>query len=73
MIKKEFKTFKEFCQRADEILEDFEVVSLSPFFSLRESRNYIYSINATAKEKDLMWEMLMGDISIEELLEYERR
>lgn len=64
-----FETFKEFCERAEEILVNYEVVSLLPFFSIRKYKNYIYSKKIYGK--DLIWEYLMGDITIDELREKE--
>lgn len=62
-----FNNFKEFYERAEEILYNFEVVSFCPFFSLRKYKEYVYSKRMTTAEKDICWEVLMGDIMIEEL------
>lgn len=62
-----FNDFKEFYERAEEILYNFEVVSFCPFFSLRKYKEYVYSKGMTTAEKDICWEVLMGDIMIEEL------
>ena len=37
-----FKTFEEFCNRADEILQAFKIAVMYPTFSINEYKNYIY-------------------------------
>lgn len=63
-----FDNFDDFYNRADEILSNFELVSLLPFFSLREYKNYVYGKNMASKYKDRIWEYLMGDIEKEDLI-----
>lgn len=64
-----YNDFIDFYNRANEILE---IVSLLPFFLLREYKRYVYSMKIPSKEKDVIWETLMGDIVIEELEEIVR-
>lgn len=69
MIIKEIQYFDyfDFCERAEEILYNFSIVVSLPFFDLRNYKNYVYGKMGSSKYKDLIWEYLMGDITIEEL------
>ena len=64
--KLKFETFTEFCNRAEEILNEFKEVALQPTFKITEYKDYIYnkhkfSENAErdvlAKDKCWLWIM----------------
>lgn len=61
----------------DDFIENYEVIKeyyeglLSPFFDvprIRVLKTKIYSLNVSIKRKDMLWELLNSDITIEELL-----
>lgn len=54
--KLEFKTFTEFCARADEILRTFKIVTLIPTFKITEYRDYIYNQHTFSdnQERDML-------------------
>ncbi len=62
----EFKTFREFCDRADEILEEFTKAMNDPSFNYKEYQNYIENHTFCKGEyrnnlvKDKIWEWLMS-------------
>lgn len=62
----EFKTFREFCDRADEILEEFTKAMDDPKFDFRKYRSYIENHTFTNSKyrdylvKDKIWEWLMS-------------
>ena len=61
-----FKTFGEFCDRADEILEEFTKAMNDDNFNLKEYRSYIENHKFTNSRyrdylvKDKIWEWLMS-------------
>lgn len=62
-----FKTFREFCDRADEILKEFTEAMNDPAFNYKVYRNYIYNqhtfCNGEYRDllvKDKIWEWLMS-------------
>lgn len=61
----------------NDFIENYEVVKeyyeglLSPFFDvprIKVLKAKIYSLKVSTKKKDQLWELLNGDITIEELL-----
>ena len=65
--KLKFETFTEFCERADEILESFKLITQHPKFSISEYKNYIYHAHRFSKNncrdlavKDKIFEYLMS-------------
>ena len=62
----EFKTFREFCDRADEILDEFTKAMNDPSFNYKEYQNYIENHTFCKGEyrnnlvKDKIWEWLMS-------------
>lgn len=62
----EFKTFREFCDRADEILEEFTKAMNDPSFNYKEYQAYIENHTFCKGEyrnnlvKDKIWEWLMS-------------
>lgn len=65
--KLKFITFTEFCERADEILEAFKLITMYPRFSISEYKNYIYHGHKFSKNhcrdlavKDKIFEYLMS-------------
>ena len=61
----------------NDFIENYEVIKeyyeglLSPFFDvarIRVLKAKIYSLNVSVKRKDMLWELLNSDITIEELL-----
>lgn len=63
-----FKTFKEFCDRADEILEAFKIAVIYPTFSIREYQNYIYRQHKFSSNRER--DMLAKDKCFEWLMSY---
>ena len=62
-----FETFTEFCDRCDEILDNFRLAMMYPNFSMSEYKNYIYyehkfSMNSERDllAKDKIFEYLMS-------------
>lgn len=62
-----FKTFREFCERADEILEEFTEAMNDPSFNYKIYQDYIYNkhvfCNGEYRDllvKDKIWEWLMS-------------
>lgn len=62
----QFETFREFCNRADEILEEFTKAMNDPTFDYKEYQAYIESHTFCKGEyrnnlvKDKIWEWLMS-------------
>lgn len=62
----QFETFREFCNRADEILEEFTKAMNDPTFDYKEYQNYIENHTFCKGEyrnnlvKDKIWEWLMS-------------
>ena len=62
-----FKTFSEFCDRADEILSNFKIACMYRQFSIKEYKNYIYYSHKFSNNKvrdllakDKCWLWLMS-------------
>lgn len=80
-IPKELKihSFKDFCIRCEDIYFYFEEY-YAPFFDIGIYRDYIYD-KAPLSEKpakqesyaNVIWEYLMGDITIDDLVEFSSR
>lgn len=51
-----FQTFTEFCDRCDDILNNFRLAMMYPTFSMNEYKNYIYYDHKFSKnsERDLL-------------------
>ena len=65
--KLKFETFTEFCERADEILKTFSIITMYPRFSISEYKNYIYyghkfskNVSRDLAVKDKIFEYLMS-------------
>ena len=65
--KLKFETFTEFCDRADEILNTFKIITMYPRFSITEYKNYIYYAHKFSRNvrrdmavKDKIFEYLMS-------------
>ena len=63
-----FKTFAEFCDRADEILEAFKIAVMFPTFSISEYKHYIY--NQHKFSDNFERDMLAKDKCFEWLMSY---
>ena len=63
-----FKTFTEFCARADEILEAFKIATMYPRFSIIEYKNYIYKQHKFSMNNER--DMLAKDKIFEYLMSY---
>ena len=62
-----FETFKEFIDKAERIIELFNLSSFLPFFSLKEYKNYVYNEHKFSNDKtkdelakDTIWQYLMS-------------
>lgn len=62
-----FATFTEFCDRADDMLKDFQLAMMYPNFSMSEYKHYIYYEHKFSKNserdltaKDKIFEYLMS-------------
>lgn len=66
--KLKFKTFTEFCERADEILEAFKIATMYPHFSISEYQRYIYKQHKFSDNYER--DMLAKDKCFEWLMSY---
>lgn len=66
-VRLRFKTYTEFCEKCDSMLNDFKLAMMYPTFSLSEYKHYIYNEHKFSRNserdlvaKDKIFEYLMS-------------
>jgi hypothetical protein len=74
MIKWDFEIYNFFLDNFEGIKRDYDNLFL-PFFyreKVKIAKVQVYSLNLPQKRKDIIWELLNGDLLIEEIRELDK-